>query len=81
MKDIVNNDRGPKPIGPYSQGVKINGLLYLSGQIPLDPKTRSSTEWSRRCNVMASYSFANTSSVPNTAGSTSMCRTPGLALS
>jgi 2-iminobutanoate/2-iminopropanoate deaminase len=39
MKDIVNSDRGPKPIGPYSQGVKINGLLYLSGQIPLDPKT------------------------------------------
>jgi 2-iminobutanoate/2-iminopropanoate deaminase len=39
MKDIVHSDRGPKPIGPYSQGVKINGLLYLSGQIPLDPKT------------------------------------------
>ena len=39
MKDIVNSDRGPKPIGPYSQAVKINGLLYLSGQIPLDPKT------------------------------------------
>jgi 2-iminobutanoate/2-iminopropanoate deaminase len=39
MKDIVNTDRGPKPIGPYSQGVKVNGLLYLSGQIPLDPKT------------------------------------------
>ena len=39
MKDIVNTDRGPKPIGPYSQAVKVNGLLYLSGQIPLDPKT------------------------------------------
>jgi 2-iminobutanoate/2-iminopropanoate deaminase len=39
MKDIVNSDRGPKPIGPYSQAVKSNGLLYLSGQIPLDPKT------------------------------------------
>jgi 2-iminobutanoate/2-iminopropanoate deaminase len=39
MKDIINSDRGPKPIGPYSQAVKINGLLYLSGQIPLDPKT------------------------------------------
>jgi 2-iminobutanoate/2-iminopropanoate deaminase len=39
VKDIVNTDRGPKPIGPYSQAVKINGLLYLSGQIPLDPKT------------------------------------------
>jgi 2-iminobutanoate/2-iminopropanoate deaminase len=39
MKDIVTTDRGPKPIGPYSQGVKANGLLYLSGQVALDPKT------------------------------------------
>jgi 2-iminobutanoate/2-iminopropanoate deaminase len=39
MKDIVTTDRGPKPIGPYSQGVKANGMLYLSGQVALDPKT------------------------------------------
>ena len=39
MKDIVTTDRGPRPIGPYSQGVKANGLLYLSGQVALDPKT------------------------------------------
>src|SRR5438094_614962 len=39
MKDIVITDRGPKPIGPYSQGVKANGMLYLSGQVALDPKT------------------------------------------
>ena len=39
MKDIVTTDRGPKPIGPYSQAVKANGLLYLSGQVALDPKT------------------------------------------
>ena len=39
MKDVVNTDRGPKPIGPYSQGIKANGNLYLAGQVPLDPKT------------------------------------------
>ena len=39
MTDIVTTDRGPKPIGPYSQGVKANGFLYLSGQVALDPKT------------------------------------------
>jgi 2-iminobutanoate/2-iminopropanoate deaminase len=39
MKDIVTTDRGPKPIGPYSQGVKANGFLYLSGQVALDPKS------------------------------------------
>ena len=39
MKDIVLTDRGPKPIGPYSQAIKANGFLYISGQVALDPKT------------------------------------------
>ena len=39
MKDIILTDRGPKPIGPYSQGVRANGFVYLSGQVALDPKT------------------------------------------
>ncbi len=39
MKDIVLTDRGPKPIGPYSQAVKSNGFVFISGQIALDPKT------------------------------------------
>jgi 2-iminobutanoate/2-iminopropanoate deaminase len=39
MKNPVNTERGPKPIGPYSQAVKSNGFVYLSGQVALDPKT------------------------------------------
>jgi 2-iminobutanoate/2-iminopropanoate deaminase len=39
MKDIVLTDRGPKPIGPYSQAIKSNGFVFVSGQIALDPKT------------------------------------------
>jgi 2-iminobutanoate/2-iminopropanoate deaminase len=39
VKDIVLTDRGPKPIGPYSQAVKANGFLFASGQIALDPQT------------------------------------------
>jgi 2-iminobutanoate/2-iminopropanoate deaminase len=39
MKDVVHTDRGPKPIGPYSQAIKANGNLYLAGQVALDPKT------------------------------------------
>jgi 2-iminobutanoate/2-iminopropanoate deaminase len=39
MKDVVLTDRGPKPIGPYSQAIKSNGFLFVSGQIALDPKT------------------------------------------
>lgn len=38
-KHIVSTERAPKAIGPYSQAVKANGLVFLSGQIPLDPAT------------------------------------------
>jgi 2-iminobutanoate/2-iminopropanoate deaminase len=39
MKDIVLTDRGPKPIGPYSQAIKSNGFVFISGQVALDPGT------------------------------------------
>jgi 2-iminobutanoate/2-iminopropanoate deaminase len=39
MKDAVLTDRGPKPIGPYSQAIRANGFLYVSGQVALDAKT------------------------------------------
>ncbi|MGI6442762.1 MAG: RidA family protein [Synergistaceae bacterium] len=39
MKEIVNTDKAPAAIGPYSQATKIGGFLFLSGQIPLDPNT------------------------------------------
>ena len=38
-KKIILTDRAPAPIGPYSQAVGVGDLLFLSGQIPLDPKT------------------------------------------
>ena len=44
MRDIVITDRGPKPIGPYSQAVKANGFLYVSGQLGLDPSTGEMVE-------------------------------------
>lgn len=39
MKKIISTDKAPAAIGPYSQGVKAGGFLFLSGQIALDPKT------------------------------------------
>ncbi len=39
MREVVLTDRGPKPIGPYSQAIKANGFLFASGQVALDPKT------------------------------------------
>lgn len=37
--EIVQTDRAPAAIGPYSQGVIANGLLFTAGQIALDPET------------------------------------------
>lgn len=39
MKTIISTDKAPKAIGPYSQAVKVNNLLFTSGQIPLSPDT------------------------------------------
>jgi 2-iminobutanoate/2-iminopropanoate deaminase len=38
-KEIIATDKAPQAIGPYSQGVKAGGMLFFSGQIPLDPVT------------------------------------------
>ena len=43
MRDAILTDRGPKPIGPYSQAIRTNGFLYVSGQVALDPKTGEMT--------------------------------------
>jgi len=37
MKTVINTNRAPQAIGPYSQAIKANGFLFVSGQIPLDP--------------------------------------------
>ena len=42
--ETVATDRGPKAIGPYSQAIRANGFVFLSGQIPLDPKTQQVVE-------------------------------------
>jgi 2-iminobutanoate/2-iminopropanoate deaminase len=39
MIESIRTDRAPEAIGPYSQAVKANGMIFASGQIPLDPKT------------------------------------------
>lgn len=39
MKKIFTSQDAPKPVGPYSQAVEVDGLVYLSGQVPIDPKT------------------------------------------
>ena len=36
-KTIINSDKAPKPVGPYNHSVLVNGILFISGQIALDP--------------------------------------------
>ena len=40
MKETISTDLGPKAIGPYSQAVRANGFVFVSGQIALDPRTQ-----------------------------------------
>lgn len=39
MKKIIHTKKAPAAVGPYSQAVEVNGMLFISGQIPMDPET------------------------------------------
>lgn len=39
MKEMISTDKAPGAIGPYSQAIKAGGMLFCSGQIPIDPAT------------------------------------------
>jgi 2-iminobutanoate/2-iminopropanoate deaminase len=66
-REAVHAEGAPAAIGPYSHGVKSSGLLFCSGQIPLDPATgeivgESAAEQARRCleNLQAVCAAAGT---------------------
>lgn len=40
MKQIINTENAPSPVGPYNQAVIANGMLFLSGQIAINPVTK-----------------------------------------
>ena len=39
MKNVLNSENAPKALGPYSQGITVGSLIFLSGQMGLDPST------------------------------------------
>ena len=39
MREIISTEKGPKAIGPYSQAIKANGFIFVSGQTAFDPAT------------------------------------------
>ena len=43
-KEIISTEKAPQAIGTYSQAIKVNGTVYLSGQIPLVPETMEMVE-------------------------------------
>ena len=44
MKEVISTPNGPQAIGPYSQAIKANGFVFVSGQIAIDPATQQIIE-------------------------------------
>ena len=63
---IINTDKAPAAIGPYSQAVSVNGMLYTSGQIPIDPATGKLVEGDIR--VQAEQVMKNLMAIIEAAG-------------
>ena len=39
MNKVINTNNSPAAIGPYSQAIEVNGMIFISGQLPVDPST------------------------------------------
>ena len=68
MKEIISTSNAPAAIGPYSQAVKAGNLLFISGQIPLDPATGNLVEGD--VTVQAQRVFENVKAILAEAGAT-----------
>ncbi len=65
-REIIKTDRAPQAIGTYSQAVKVNTTVYLSGQIPLVPESMEMVEGDMRTQIMRV--FDNLQAVAEAAG-------------
>lgn len=65
-KEIISTDKAPQAIGTYSQAIKVNGTVYLSGQIPLVPETMEMVEGD--ISVQIKRVFDNLKAVTEAAG-------------
>lgn len=68
MKKIISTDKAPAAIGPYSQAVQFGNLLFVSGQIALDPQTATIVEG--RITAQTKQVMENLKAVIETAGMT-----------
>ena len=65
-KAVIHTDNAPAAIGTYSQAVKVNSTVYLSGQIPLDPQTMELIDGDIKANIR--QVFDNLSAVCQASG-------------
>jgi 2-iminobutanoate/2-iminopropanoate deaminase len=65
---VVNTEKAPKALGPYSQGIIANDLLFISGQIPFDPITMQKV--SENIKDQTRQSLENVKAIAENAGAT-----------
>ena len=65
MKKVIATDKAPAAIGPYSQAIEVNGMVYTSGIIPVDPATGNIPEGSV---AQAEQAFLNMKNLREAAG-------------
>lgn len=68
LKEIINTDKAPLAIGTYSQAVRADRTVYLSGQIPLSPKTMTLVDGDIKAQIV--QVFENLQAVAEAAGGT-----------
>lgn len=67
-REVIHTDRAPSAIGPYSQAIRVDKTVYLSGQIPLDPESMDLVRGDIRAQV--EQVFNNLQAVCEAAGAT-----------
>lgn len=65
MKNVISTDKAPAAIGPYSQAIEVNGMVYTSGIIPVVPETGAIPEGSA---AQAAQALTNLSNLLEAAG-------------
>lgn len=70
MKQVISTEKAPAAIGPYSQAIEVNGMVYTSGVIPVDPATG---EIPAGVEAQARQAFSNLANLLEAAG-TSMAQ-------
>lgn len=65
MKNVIRSDKAPAAIGPYSQAIEVNNMVFTSGVIPVDPETGNIPEGSQ---AQAEQAFKNLSNLLEAAG-------------